>query len=69
MQMLAKMIRPPPPMPCITRPASSILMLVLAAAMTDPTRKMALASSTIGFLPKISLNFPHMGVDAAAAKR
>ena len=69
MAMLARMIRPPPPVPCITRPASNILMFMLNAAMRDPTKNSALAVSKMGLRPHISLNFPHVGVAAAAAKR
>ena len=69
MHMLAKMIRPPPPIPCITLPASSILMLILKAAMSDPKKNIAFASKMIGFRPHISLNFPHVGVAPAAANK
>lgn len=69
MQMLAKIINPPPPIPCTTLPPSNILILIDKAAMRDPTKKMTFARSRMGFRPKISLNLPHVGVDAAAAKR
>ena len=69
MQMLARMISPPPPIPCMTLPASSIWMLTLVAAMTEPTKNNALAKSMIGLRPHMSLNFPHVGVAAAAASR
>ncbi len=69
MQMLARMIKPPPPVPCMTRPASSILMSLLTAAMRDPTKNSALAVNRMGLRPQMSLNFPHVGVAAAAANR
>lgn len=69
MQILANMIKPPPPAPCITRPASSIWILILTAAMREPRKKTALANSIIGLRPQISLIFPHVGVAAAAARR
>ena len=69
MQMLAKIIKPPPPVPCIIRPASSIWILILRADMREPTKKIALATNIIGLRPQISLIFPHVGVAAAAAKR
>ena len=68
-QILAKMIRPPPPVPCMTRPASSIWTLILRAAIREPTKNIALATNIIGLRPQISLIFPHVGVAAAAAKR
>ena len=69
MQILAKVIRPPPPAPCITRPVSSIWTLTLRAAIREPAKKNALATSMIGLRPQMSLNFPHVGVDADAARR
>lgn len=44
-------------------------MLVLSAAISDPTKKMALASKSIGLRPQMSLSLPQIGVAAAAAKR
>lgn len=69
MQILANTNRPPPPIPCITRPASSICILILKAAMREPIKKIALANNMIGLRPKISLIFPHVGVVAAIARR
>lgn len=69
MQILANMIKPPPPIPWITLAAINILILILRAAIKDPAKKMILANSMMGFRPQISLNFPHVGVDAAAARR
>lgn len=68
-QILAKMMRPPPPVPCMTRPASSIWTLILKAAIREPTKKIELATNMIGLRPQISLIFPHVGVAAAAARR
>ena len=68
-QILAKMIRPPPPIPWTTLPPISICMLMDSAAMRDPKKKMRLASRMIGLRPHMSLNFPQVGVDAAAASR
>ena len=56
-------------MPWMTLPAISILMLILRAAINEPTKKHKLATKMIGLRPHISLNFPHVGVDAAAARR
>lgn len=69
MQILARMTKPPPPIPCRTRPASNIWILILRAAMREPKKKIALASNMIGLRPQISLIFPHVGVDAADARR
>ena len=69
MQILAKTIRPPPPKPCMTLPAISILILMLSAAINDPTKNEMLASKMMGFRPHMSLNFPQVGVDAAAVRR
>lgn len=44
-------------------------MFTLSAAIRDPTKKIELASNRVGFRPHMSLNFPHNGVDAAAARR
>lgn len=44
-------------------------MLVLSAANSDPTKKMALAKRSIGLRPQISLSLPQIGVAAAAARR
>lgn len=68
-QILAKMIKPPPPIPWITLAAINILILILKAAIRDPTKNIILANSMIGLRPQMSLNFPHVGVDAAAANR
>lgn len=68
-QIFTKMIRPPPPIPWITLPAINMLMLMLTAAISDPTKNTILATRTTGFRPKISLIFPHDGVAAAAARR
>ena len=69
MQIFAKMSSPPPPMPCIALAAMSIFMPVASAAMRDPTKKTVLASNRTGLRPQMSLNFPHTGVDAAAASK
>ena len=68
-QMLERMIRPPPPIPWIARPASNILTLILSAAISDATKNTTLATSNIGFRPQMSLNLPHIGVEEAAASR
>ena len=68
-QILARMMRPPPPIPCITLPPINIFMLIDKADIKDPTKKMRLARRMIGFRPQMSLNFPHVGVLAAAASR
>lgn len=69
MQMFDKMISPPPPMPWMTLPPISIFTLMLKADIRDPPRKIMLARSRTGLRPQMSLNLPHVGVDAAAAKR
>lgn len=69
MQIFDKMINPPPPIPCTTLPPMSILILMLSAAIKDPPKKIMLASSRTGLRPHISLNLPHVGVDAAAESR
>lgn len=69
MQILANMIKPPPPIPCMTRPPNNIWILILNADMRDPTKNKALAVNMMGLRPQISLSFPHVGVAAAAARR
>jgi len=69
MQIWVKTINPPPPIPWMTRPAISILMFTLNAQMSDPTKKTTFAVRIVGFLPKMSLILPHVGVAAAAASR
>ncbi len=69
MQIFTKIINPPPPIPCITRPANNILMLLAIAQIKLPTRNTMLATSRTGLRPKMSLIFPHVGVDAAAASK
>ena len=56
-------------MPWIALAAMSIFTFLLSAAMRDPTKKIELADNRVGFRPQISLNFPHNGVDAAAASK
>jgi hypothetical protein len=46
-----------------------MLTLMLNAQIKLPTKKITFATSTQGFLPKMSLTLPHNGVDAAAARR
>lgn len=67
MQMLTKTIRPPPPMPWMTRAAMSMFIFTDTAASREPTKKMALVTSRMGFLPKISDTLPHIGVAAEFA--
>jgi len=69
MQMFDKIISPPPPIPWTTLPPISILTLMLKADIRDPPKKMMLASSRTGLRPHMSLNLPHVGVDAAADRR
>ena len=69
MQIFTKISKPPPPIPCITLPASSILILILKADIKDPKKKMTFAASKMGLRPKISLILPQVGVAAAAASR
>lgn len=38
-------------------------------ASNEPTKKMALVTSKMGFLPKISDTLPHIGVEALCAMR
>lgn len=44
-------------------------MLVLRAAINDPTKKIALTNRSIGLRPQTSLILPQIGVAAAAARR
>lgn len=69
MQILARLIKPPPPIPCIALPASSILVPLLSADIREPTRKTILATNNIGFRPQMSLILPQVGVEAAAASK
>lgn len=56
-------------MPWITLPPSNILMLLATAQTKLPIKNTIFATSSTGFRPHISLNLPHVGVDAAAARR
>lgn len=42
---------------------------MLSAAIKDPTKKMKFATNKVGLRPQISLNFPHIDVDAEAASK
>jgi len=44
-------------------------MLFDKAATSEPTKNTRLAPRRIGFLPKISENFAHIGTDAAEPSR
>ena len=69
MQIFAKMIRPPPPIPCMTLAAINILIFTLTAAKSDPTKNTRLAANRAGLRPKMSHSFPHTGVAAEDARR
>jgi hypothetical protein len=69
MQILTKIIKPPPPIPWIALAAINMPMFMLTAANKLPIKKTAAAISSTGFLPQISLNLPHDGVLAALASR
>jgi hypothetical protein len=69
MQILTKIISPPPPMPCMALAAINIPILTLTAANRLPMKNTAQATSSTGFLPQISENLPHEGVEAALARR
>lgn len=69
MQILTKMMRPPPPTPWIALPTINIAVLTLRAQIRLPTRKTMFATRMIGFLPQISLSLPHRGTEAAFARR
>lgn len=68
-QILQRMTSPPPPMPCTTRPAISILTLWAKAEISDPIIKMKFATRMIGFRPQMSLILPQSGTDDAHASR
>lgn len=69
MHILARISSPPPPIPWSTLPAISCLMLILKAAMRDPTKKAAFAVKMMGLRPQMSLSLPHVGTLPAAASR
>jgi hypothetical protein len=68
-QILTKIIRPPPPMPCIALAKINIPILTLTAASKLPRKNIAAAINNTGLRPQISENFPHEGVLAALASR
>jgi hypothetical protein len=67
--MFTKTISPPDPTPCMALPTMIMVKLVDTAHIRLATRNTKLARSKIGFLPQISLIFPHRGVQAAQASR
>jgi hypothetical protein len=69
MDTLTSVISPPPPMPWTARAAMSMPMLLDSAATSEPTKNMTLADIRIGFLPKMSENLAHIGVELAAPSR
>ena len=68
-QILTRVIRPPPPIPCIALAAINIAMLTLTAASKLPIKNTAAALSNTGLRPQMSENFPHDGVLAALASK
>ncbi len=60
-------VRPPMPMPWITRAASRTGTLCAIPARTEPITKTRIPSWTSSFLLNRSANLPQMGVDAAFA--
>jgi hypothetical protein len=67
MVMLTSTIKPPPPIPWMTRAAISMFMFTDTPASKEPTKKMAFVTSSMGFLPKMSDTLPQMGVAAEFA--
>ena len=59
MAMLTSVIKPPPPIPWTTRAAMSMSMLTDTPARSEPIKKIAFVSKSIGFLPKMSDTLPH----------
>ena len=68
-QIFARIMIPPPPIPCMARATISIPIETLTAASKLPTKKMLAAHSKIGFRPQMSENLPHDGVLAAHASK
>src|SRR5262245_56522282 len=69
MQILTRMMIPPPPRPWMARLAISMLMLTLVALSRDPTQKTATAMSRMGLRPQMSEILPHIGAAAELASR
>lgn len=69
MQILTRIIRPPPPIPCMALAAINIPILTLTAANRLPIKKTADVTSRIGLRPQMSENLPHDGTEAALASR
>jgi hypothetical protein len=65
----ASAMSPPPPRPCTARPPMSISIDCAAPAMSEPSRKMMMASWNIGRRPRRSEILPHRGVDAVEVSR
>lgn len=69
MQMLVKIMIPPPPVPWIARAAINMVMLLERAHRRDPTEKKTIASRKMGLLPQMSDIFPQSRVEAAVDRR
>lgn len=66
---LTNTTNPPPPRPCIALAAISIPIVTEVAAIKDPAKNMKLAIRRTGLRPHMSEILPHIGVDAATARR
>jgi hypothetical protein len=68
-QICTRTTTPPPPNPCTTLPATSIVALTLTPHKMLPPRKMVSATKMTGFRPKTSESVPQNGTEAALARR
>lgn len=67
MMATTRAVRPPMPMPWMTRAVSRIGTLCAKPAITEPMTKMTIALWTRTFLLNRSASLPQMGVEAALA--
>ena len=68
MQIVTKMLRPPPPRPCTALEAISILILTASPQSKLPTKKRLVESKRSNFLPHMSLSFAHTGLVTAVTR-
>lgn len=69
MQILQRVMMPPPPVPCTARAKINIPMLTLTPAINDPMKNTPTADNSTTFRPQISDILPQEGAAAALARR
>lgn len=59
----------PPPSPCTMRKAIRLTMFHEPAQSSDPSRKIAIPTSSTGLRPKVSASLPYTGSVTVTASR